>query len=161
MEESCSGKRRHSDCGGQLLGGRKRCCRPGLIVVLQKAQQVLLVSKAGKEMESNTLRIAMFQPIIEPLVVAEVEPLALQLILQVPVSLGDETEVRMHVLNSGDQIPPILGGRLLPGTIAPCTPEDLVQHKHGHVATDSIPLGRNIADSFNHCLSKPGPERIQ
>jgi hypothetical protein len=77
MEESCPGKRRHSDRGGLLLRARKYCCRPRLIMVLKKAQQFLLVRKIRREMESNTLRAAMFQAIIEPLVVAEVETLAL------------------------------------------------------------------------------------
>src|ERR1700678_3342949 len=108
MKESCSGKRRRYDGGGLLPVTRKICCRTRLIVVLKKAQKFVLVCKGGREMELNTLRVAMFQPVIEPLVVAEVEPLALQLILQVQVSFGDEVEIRICALNRGYHFIPVL-----------------------------------------------------
>src|SRR5271157_1097723 len=70
-------------------------------------------------MKTYTLCIVMFQAVIEPLVVAEVEPLLLQLPLQVPVSLGNEAEVRMRSLDGRNHFTPILGWRPLPGAAAP------------------------------------------
>ena len=130
-------------------------------MVLEEAQQFLLVAEISSQMKPNTLRIAMFQTIIEPLVVTEVETLALQFPLQVPVSFGDEAEVRMRALNRGDHLTPVVGQRRLPHTSAPRAFEDLVQQKHGHVATDSIAQGRNAGERFNHCLSKSRLKRIQ
>ena len=61
-------------------------------MVLDETKQLLLVSKVRTEMKPDALGVVVLQPIIEPLVVAEVEPLLLQLPLQVPVSLGNEAE---------------------------------------------------------------------
>src|SRR5271169_5183966 len=111
MEESCSREAGNRDCGGLLLGGRKGRCGPGLIVVLEEAKQLLLVGKVGTKMKPNSLCIVMFQAIIEPLVIAEVEPLLLQFPLQVPVSLGNEEKVWMFSLESRDHVTPVLGWR--------------------------------------------------
>src|SRR5271165_1675485 len=105
-------------------------------MVLEEANQPLLVGKVSTEMEPNTLCIVMLQTVIEPLVVAEIEPLLLQFPLRVPVSLGNEAEVRMRPLNGRDHVTPVLGGRPLPCTTTPGAFEDLVQQKHRHVATD-------------------------
>jgi len=50
---------------------------------------------------------------------------------------------------------------LVDGTTAPSAFEDLVQQKHGHIATDAIALSRNTGDSFDHCLPKSGLKRIE
>src|SRR5580704_11080988 len=99
MEEPCSREGGYCDCGGLLLCGRKGRRSPRFVVVLEEAEQLLLVGKVSAEMKPNSLCIVMLQAIIEPLVVAEVEPLLLQLPLQVPISLGDEAEVWMRFLD--------------------------------------------------------------
>src|SRR5580704_1906662 len=109
MEESCAGEGRYCDRGGPLLCGREGRCGPRLVVVLEEAKQLLLVDKVSTEVKANTLRIFMLQAIIEPLVVTEVEPLPLQLPLQVPVSLGNEAEVLMCSFDSRDHVTPVLG----------------------------------------------------
>ena len=48
-------------------------------MVLEEAKQLLLVGKVSTELKPNTLCIVMLQAIIEALVIAEVEPLLLQL----------------------------------------------------------------------------------
>ena len=63
-------------------------------MVLDETEELLLVGKIGAEMKADTLRIAVLQPVIELLVVAEVESLLLQLPLQVPIGLGNEEEIR-------------------------------------------------------------------
>ncbi len=67
----------------------------------------------------------------------------------------------MRTLNGRDHVIPVIGWRPLPCTTTPRAFEDLVQQKHGHVATDSIALSRNTGDSFNRCLPKPGLKRIE
>ena len=56
----------------------------------------------------------MLHPVIELLVIAEVEPLLLERPLQVPVSLGHETELRVRELDRGDEGGPVVLGRLAP-----------------------------------------------
>src|SRR5271157_475386 len=112
-------------------------------------------------MKTYTLCIVMFQAVIEPLVVAEVEPLLLQLPLQVPVSLGNEAEVRMRSLDGRDHFTPILDWRPLSGAAAPGALEGRVQQQHGHVASDAIALSRNTGNRFQHRLPKPGLKPIE
>src|SRR5208282_4740305 len=112
-------------------------------------------------MKPNILCIVMLQAIIEPLVVAEAEPLLLQLPLQVPVSLGNEEEVRLRSLDGKDHVAPVFGWRPFTRTAAPGAFEDLVQQKHGHVATDAITLRGNTGDGCDYCLPKPGLKRIK
>ena len=108
MEEPCPRKSGYCNCGGLLLCRRKSRCGPRLIVVLEEAKQLLLVGKISTEMKPNTLCIVMLQAIIESLVVTEVEPLLLQLPLQVPVSFGNEEELRMLFPDGWDYVSPVL-----------------------------------------------------
>ena len=108
MKESRSWLRGCCDCSSLLLFGRKRRCCPRLIVVFQEAKQLLLVGKVSTKMKADTFRIIMLKPVIESLVIAEVKPMLLQLILQVPISLGNEAHVRVRLLNgAGSQHPSI------------------------------------------------------
>src|SRR5258708_23248515 len=58
----------------------------------------------------------------------------------------------MHPLDGRDHITPILGWRPLPGTTTPGAFEDLVQQKHGHVATDGGLIPMSIAN-YAVCLT--------
>ena len=82
-------------------------------MVLDEANELLLVGKVGVEVKPNTLRVVVFEAVIEPLVVAEIESLLLQLPLQVPIGLGDEEEMRMFLLDGRDYLAPVLGRRYL------------------------------------------------
>ena len=144
MEESCSRQSGNRDCGSLLLCERKSRGGSRFIVVFQKAQQLPLVGQVSAKMKPDAFRIFMLQPIIKPLVVAEIEAMLLQFPLLVPVSLGNEADVRMRSLNGGDHVIPVFGRRSLPSSAAPRALENLIQQKHGHVATDAITLSHNI-----------------
>ena len=62
-------------------------------------------------MKANPLGVAVFQPIVKLLVVAEVESLLLKLPLQIPICLGNKEEAGMCFLNGGDHIRPVLRWR--------------------------------------------------
>ena len=130
-------------------------------MVLEEAKQLLLVGKVSTQMKPNALCVFMLQTIIEALVVTEVEPPLLQLPLQIPVSLGNKEKVRMRSRDGRNRVSPVFGWRPLPCTTAPGAFEDLVQQKHGHVATDAITLSRDTGDSLDHCLPKSGLKRIE
>ena len=99
---------------GAPFSGRKRGSRPGLVMVLDEADHPLLVGRIRQEVLTHALGIPVLHPVVELLVVAEVEPLLLQLPLQVPVGLGDEPELRMLRLDRRDDRRPVVVGRLAP-----------------------------------------------
>ena len=66
---------------------------------LEKAKKPSLVRKLRTEMHAHALGIVVFQPVVQPLVVAEIESLLLELPLQVPIGLGDEKKVGMRALD--------------------------------------------------------------
>ena len=70
---------------------------PGLVMVLDEPDHAFLVRKVRQEMLPHALGGPVLHPVVEFLVVAEVETLLLQLPLQIPIRLGDEPELRMPV----------------------------------------------------------------
>ena len=130
-------------------------------MVLEEPKQIVLVCKVSTQMKSNALCIVVFQSIIKPLVVAEVESPLLQLPLQVPVGLSDKAKARMRSLDRGNYIVPIFGWRPLRRSALPGAFEDLVQHKHGHVAADAVTLRRNAQESLNRRSPELGLKCIQ
>ncbi len=76
-------------------GGAEHRGGPRLVVVLDEPHQPFLVGGVGEQVQSYLLGVLVHQPVVEALVVAEVEALLLELPLQVPVGLGDEPEGRV------------------------------------------------------------------
>ena len=66
----------------------------GLVVILQKVQRSIAERRLRPEMLAHGARLPRAQPVVEPLVIGEVEPLFLQRPLEAPVNLGDEEELR-------------------------------------------------------------------
>src|ERR1700733_4811860 len=114
MEEPCPRKGGCRDCRRSFLCRRKNGGSARLVMVLEEAEQLLLVAQIGAQVQSHALGLFVFQTIIEPLVVAEVEPELLQLRLQVPISFSHKEEVRIYPLDGGDDLSPVLGRRSLP-----------------------------------------------
>jgi hypothetical protein len=63
-------------------------------VVLEEAGQMILEVEAGEEVLADRAGVALFQAVVEPLVVGVVEALLLEGPLEVPVDLGEEEEAR-------------------------------------------------------------------
>ena len=96
-------------------------------MVLDEAKQLLLVGKISREMKPNTLRGAMLQAVVEPLVLTEIKCLLMQFALKIPVRLGHKDEVLMRFPGRPDHVNPVLRGWPLARTATPCAFEDLVQ----------------------------------
>ena len=94
VKEPRSRSGRHHHSGGALL--RRRECGGGsrLIVILDEANKLRLIRRIGAEMAADALGIIVFQAVVQPLVVAVVEPLLLQLPFEIPVRFGDEEKRR-------------------------------------------------------------------
>ena len=80
----------------------------GFVVVLQKPQQLRLVAQVGAQVLTDTAGVLGHDSVVEPLVVAEVEALVLQLRLHVPVRLRDQHGVGMLRVESADHVRPEL-----------------------------------------------------
>ena len=127
--------------------GRKRRCRPWLVVVLQKAGKLILKVRARAEVLAHGPSVLLSQSVVQALVVGVVEALLLQRPFHVPVDLGHEQEVRMF---------PSHGlGRLRPEGIGPDAPgafEHSGHDEHGHVAAHAIALAGDSLQLADHCL---------
>ena len=82
-----------------------------LVVVLDEAQQPLLVGRVAGQVAAHGVGALVDQPVVEALVVAVVEALLLERPLHVPVGLGDEHEVRAARLDAADHVRPEVLGR--------------------------------------------------
>ena len=133
-------ERRHDDRDRPLLLRRERIGRARFVVVLDEAEEPLLVVGGRLQMAAHRVRGAADEAIVEPLVVAEVEALLLERPLHVPVGLRDEHERRMRRANRGDDRRPVVLRRRGTRSLAPRACEDLVGHEHCHVAADPVAL---------------------
>ncbi|MGE6738546.1 hypothetical protein, partial [Streptomyces sp. NPDC059900] len=79
-----------------FLGRRQGARGPRLVVVLQEPDQAALVLLVGLQVPAHRLGALVQDPVVEPLVVAEVEPLLLQGPFEVPVGLRGEDHVRVE-----------------------------------------------------------------
>ena len=92
----------------RALLGRERRRRARLVVVLDEADEPLLVAEVGRQVPVHRLGAVVHEPVVEPLVVAVVEALLLERPLEVPVRLGHEDEAGMRALDGGDHRRPVV-----------------------------------------------------
>ena len=100
----------------------------------------LSIGKTSREMEADVLCIAVFQPVVEPLVIAEIESLLLEFPLQVPICFGNKEEAGMLFLYCRYHIRPIFSRESRASAASPRALENGVQEKHCHVTTHPIAL---------------------
>ena len=135
LEEAKARGEEGDDGGGLVLGPGEGGRSPRLVMVLQKAGQLVLIVEAGEEMTPDLRRIGMAQPVIEPLVVAIVEALVLQRPFEVPIDLRHESEAGVGLADRGDRLGPERLRRQAPGAV-----EHLGQQQHRHVAAQPIAM---------------------
>src|SRR5215472_2365925 len=99
MEKPQTGRQKADDRRRPMLRPGKFRCGAWLIVVFEKARELVLVVEAGKEMTPDRRGMPLSQPVIEPLVVAVVKALLLQSPFEVPINLGHECESRMFCMH--------------------------------------------------------------
>ena len=112
-------------------------------------------------MQAHALRALVLQTVVQPLVVAEIEAVLLQLPLHVPVGFGNEQEVRVGALDRRNHVVPVLGRGSVPGAAAPGPLEHVVQQQHRHVAANAVALSGNVGQGFDHRLAQAGLKGIQ
>ncbi|MCG3776006.1 MAG: hypothetical protein JW395_2855 [Nitrospira sp.] len=111
-------------CRSPRLLIRKRRSGARFVVVLDETNELLLVRQIGAEVQAHALGRAMLQSIIEPLVVAVIEPLLLQLPFLVPVGLSDEEDIGVSLPHPMDHLRPVFVLRSRPATVTPRALED-------------------------------------
>ena len=130
-------------------------------MVLDEPHHALLVRKVRQEMLPHALGGPVLHPVVEFLVVAEVETLLLQLPLQIPIRLGDEPELRVPALDRRDHRRPVVVVGFGPGAATPRALEGGVQHEHGHVAPNAVALFGNLRDRLDRRLPERGLKGVE
>jgi hypothetical protein len=106
-------------------------------VVLNEVGQATLVSRVGPQVGAQRHQVTIAQVIVEPLVVGVVEAELLQPVLEIPVDLGQQQEIRVAGLSSRDGPRPELGLRWLK-IAAPGAPKHVEVDEHRHVAAHPV-----------------------
>src|SRR5262249_4896968 len=102
--------------------GRKRGCRPRLVVVLQKAGEFVLIIQPCVKVFAHRTGVVLTKAVVEPLVVRVVETLLLERPFQVPVNLRHEDETGHSFAHALSRLWPEERRALTPGSL-----EDLGQ----------------------------------
>ena len=89
----------------------------GLVMALQEAHQPGLVAQVRAQVVPDGGRVLADDPVIEPLVVAEVEAVLLKLPLPIPVGFGDHHRLRVPGAQLAEHGQPELLGQLGPGRL--------------------------------------------
>ena len=133
----------HDGCCAMFLW-RECCGGSGFVMILEKAYQATVVSRITLQMLPYRLDLSMFQPVIQPLIVAIVESLLLQFPFEIPVRFSHKEELPMAPSYGGDQLGPILSRRLLTGPLPPRPFKDRIDEQHCHIAPHAVALCREI-----------------
>ncbi len=135
--------------------------RAEFVVVLDEAHQLVLIFHVGRQMAAHLSRRLMGQPVVEPLVIAEVEPLLHHLPFHVPVHFADEAEVGMALADGRDDLVPVFLGRRRPGALAPGAGEHVGGHEHDHVAAQAVALVGNVVELVDGGRAQTGIEAVE
>ena len=130
-------------------------------MVLDEADEARLVRGVGRQVAAYRRGVVVLEAVVETLVVAVVEPLLLELPLEIPVRLGHEDEVGMLALHGGDDRGPVVRVRPRAGALAPGARERLVHHQHGHVAAHAVALRGDRLQGLDRGRSLLRRERVQ
>ena len=161
VDEPRAGLAQRGHGGGARLLARERRGRARLVVVLDEADESLLVPEVGVQVPVHGVGAVVHEAVVEPLVVAVVEALLLQRPLEIPVGLGHEHEAGMGALHSGDHGRPVVGVRSGPTALTPRALEGVVHHQHRHVAAHAVALRGDRAQRLDHGRTEVGRERVQ
>src|SRR6516162_11186713 len=124
-------------------------------MIFEEAQKLFLVGQISVEMKASAFCVVMLQAIVEPLVVAEIKVLLLQLLFQVPIGFSDEAEVTVSMLDRRNHVNPILRGRCRSCATTLGAFENGIQEQHRHIATHAVALRGYIQERLYDRFSQP------
>ena len=130
-------------------------------MIFEEAQKLFLVGQISAEMKASAFCVVMLQAIVEPLVVAEIKALLLQLPFQVPIGFSDEAEVRVSMLDRRNHVNPILRRRCRSCATTPGAYENGIQEQHRHIATHAVALRGYIQERLYDRFSQPELEGVE
>jgi len=109
-------------------------------VILNKAKEFLLVGKISTQVKANALWVVVFKPVIESLVVTDVESLLVKLPLQTPVGSAMKSKPGCDCLMAGitstsTRLPAVDPRGCSRGAL-----DDRIQQKHRHIAANTVTL---------------------
>ena len=149
------------DGSGPGLVGREGRRGTWLVVVLDEADEALLIRGVAAQVAANLVAALVHEPVVQALVVTEAEAVLLERPLEIPVGLGKEDEARVPGGDSRNHGVPVLPGRPRAGALAPRALEDVVQHQHRHVAADSVALLGDVLQRLDDGLAQRRSEGVE
>ena len=130
-------------------------------MILDEAHEPVLVSDVSGQMPVHRGGAVVEEPVVEALVVAVVEALLLERVLEIPVGLGQEDEVGAALPHGPDHGRPVVLLRPLARPTAPGALEDVVHHQHRHIAADTVALLGDPTERVDHRAAQVSRERVQ
>src|SRR6516165_384552 len=112
-------------------------------------------------MQAHGLGFSMFQAIVEPLVVAKIESLLLELPFEIPICLRNKKKARMGLFHRGNDLAPVVRRRARPGAVAPGSLEYGIEEQHRHVASHAVALLSDAQKCPDSSLSLTRVEGVQ
>jgi hypothetical protein len=88
-----------------------------LVVVFEKARQLVLVIEPGEQMTTNRRGMTLPQPVVKPLIVAVSKALLLQGPFEIPIDFRHEGKVRVLRMHARDRLWPEWFRRHSPGAL--------------------------------------------
>ena len=161
VKKPCARECRNGNCIHTLPFHCENSRCAGLVVVFNETDQLLLVSRVSQEVKPHTLRVFVFEAVIETLVVAIVKSLLLQFPLQVPVSLRNKPEIGVLLFNGLNYPGPVISLRSGSCPHAPGPFKNIIYKKHGHVTANAVTLACNVLQGFLYRITESRVKGIE
>jgi len=160
MQQLCAGQGQDGHRSSALFLRGESCCGTRFIMILNEAHQFILIATVCKQMQAHGFGVVVNQSVIQPLVIAVVEALLLQLPLKAPVCLGHEQGVGIFFARRLDYFLPVLCPGPRSGALPPGLLEYSIYQEHGHVTAHAVALGRDRAHGLHSCRAQAGMKGI-
>ena len=102
MKQPHTGHGKGSNGSSAVPGRRKGRRRSRFVVVLDEANELLLKGGFGTKVQPDRLGVAVLQPVVELLVVAEIKAQLLEFPFEVPVGFGDKEKIGTSLFDGRD-----------------------------------------------------------
>src|SRR6516225_7399476 len=135
MEEPQSRGQEGDDRRRLMLSPRKFGRGARLVVVFEKARELVLVIEPGEQMTTDRPGMTVSQPVIEALIVTIGKTLLLQGPFEIPIHLRHKGEVRIFLVHRRGRLRPERLRRQSPSAL-----EYVRQKQHRHVAAYAVAL---------------------
>jgi len=164
VEEAEAGQGENGQRGGAVLGRGEERGDAWLIMVFEEMGGGGERARGrAEEMALDGRGVARDEAIVEGFVVGKVEAEVLEAGFEAPIDFGEEEEAGVDAADGSEGGVPELVRRLRSEgrEVGPGAGEDVVEEKHGHIATDAIAEAGNVQELVEHGAASFGPAIIE